>query len=130
MHRLTIAVLPGDGIGPEVTREAVRALRTVAEYCDYDFRFREFPIGGIAVEQTGTPLPRPTLDACLEADAVFLGAVGGPMWDALSRAQKPETGLLELRRALGGFANLRPARCLPVLADASPLRKEVVSGSD
>ena len=130
MPRLTIAVLPGDGIGPEVTREAVRVLRAVAEYCDCEFRFREYSIGGVAIEQTGSPLPRATLDGCLEADAVFLGAVGGPRWDALPRPQKPETGLLELRRALGGFANLRPARCMESLADASPLRKEIVSGAD
>jgi 3-isopropylmalate dehydrogenase len=129
-QQLTVAVLPGDGIGPEVTREAVRALKIVAEYTGCIFRLDEHPIGGCAVEQLGSPLPRTTLDACLASDAVLLGAVGGPQWDHLPRSQKPETGLLQLRAALGGFANLRPASCSPVLADCSPLRREVVSGAD
>lgn len=128
--RVTITVLPGDGIGPEVTGEAVRALSTVAEYTGASFDFQEHAIGGCAVEQFGTPLPRATLDACLASHAVLLGAVGGPQWDDRPRAQKPETGLLQLRAALGGFANLRPAVCIPVLAECSPLRKEIVSGAD
>lgn len=128
--KLKITILPGDGIGPEVTREAVRALRIVAEYSGCDFHFQEHLIGGCAVEETGSPLPRTTLDACLASDAVVLGAVGGPQWDSRPRAQKPETGLLQLRAALGGFANLRPATCLRVLADCSPLRKDIVSGAD
>lgn len=128
--QLKITVLPGDGIGPEVTRQAVRALRTVAEYNSSSFEFQEHAIGGCAVEQFGTPLPRTTLDACLSSDAVLLGAVGGPQWDDRPRAQKPETGLLQLRAALGGFANLRPAVCAPVLAEGSPLKREIVSGAD
>jgi 3-isopropylmalate dehydrogenase len=128
--QFTIAVLPGDGIGPEVTREAVRALKVVAECSGSAFRFEEHAIGGCAVEQFGSPLPRQTLDACLASDAVLLGAVGGSQWDDRPRAQKPETGLLQLRAALGGFANLRPAICSSVLADCSPLRKEIVSGAD
>jgi 3-isopropylmalate dehydrogenase len=128
--RITITILPGDGIGPEVTREAVRALSAVADYTGTSFEFQEHAIGGCAVEQFGTSLPRPTLDACLASDAVLLGAVGGPQWDDRPRAQRPETGLLQLRAALGGFANLRPAVCVPVLTDCSPLRQEVVSGAD
>ncbi|HZU22035.1 MAG TPA: isocitrate/isopropylmalate family dehydrogenase [Terriglobales bacterium] len=86
--QLKITVLPGDGIGPEVTREAVRALRIAGEYAGLSFEFQEHAIGGRAVEQFGTPLPRATLDACLASDAVLLGAVGGPQWDARPRAQK------------------------------------------
>jgi 3-isopropylmalate dehydrogenase len=124
-----ITVLPGDGIGPEVTREAVRILRAISEG-RFDFRFEEMPIGGIAVKQTGTPLPDATLQKCLASNAVFLGAVGGPEFDALPRPQKPETGLLGLRKALGGFANLRPAIAYDVLADCSPLRPEILRGAD
>jgi 3-isopropylmalate dehydrogenase len=124
-----ITVLPGDGIGPEVTREAVRILRAVSDG-RFDIRFEEMPIGGIAVKQTGTPLPEATLQKCVASDAVFLGAVGGPEFDSLSRAQKPETGLLGLRKALGGFANLRPAVAYDVLADCSPLRPEILRGAD
>jgi 3-isopropylmalate dehydrogenase len=126
---LKITVLPGDGIGPEVTREAVRILRAVSDG-RFDLRFDEMPIGGIAVKQTGTPLPDATLQKCLASDAVFLGAVGGPEFDSLPRAQKPETGLLGLRRELGGFANLRPAVAYDVLADCSPLRPEILRGAD
>jgi 3-isopropylmalate dehydrogenase len=124
-----IAVLPGDGIGPEVTRQAVRILRAVSEG-QLDLQFEDLPIGGIAVEQFGTPLPETTLAKCLASDAVLLGAVGGPQFDSLPPAQKPETGLLAIRKALGGFANLRPAIAYDVLADCSPLRPEVLKGAD
>jgi 3-isopropylmalate dehydrogenase len=124
-----ITVLPGDGIGPEVTHQALRVLRAV---CDgrLDLETEEMPIGGIAVKQHGTPLPEATLQKCLAADAVLLGAVGGPEFDSLPRAQKPETGLLAVRKALGGFANLRPAVAYEVLADCSPLRPEVLKGAN
>jgi 3-isopropylmalate dehydrogenase len=124
-----IAVLPGDGIGPEVTREAVRVLRAVSEG-KFDLQFEDLPIGGIAVKQFGTPLPETTLQKCLASQAVLLGAVGGPEFDLLPRAQKPETGLLAIRKALGGFANLRPAVAYDTLAECSPLRPEVLKGAN
>jgi 3-isopropylmalate dehydrogenase len=128
--RLKIAVLPGDGVGPEVTRQAVRILRTVGEFCGCEFQFIERPVGGTAITQTGSPLPPKTLETCLESDAVLLGAVGGPDFDKLPRAQKPETGLLQLRSALGGFANIRPAMSYSAIAACSPLQPRVVEGAD
>ena len=128
--QLRIVVLPGDGVGPEVTEQAVRVLREVAHIHDHDFNFETHPIGGAAIKQTRTPLPRATLDACLAADAVLLGAIGSPEFDHLSPAEKPEAGLLLLRKSLGGFANLRPIISYPALAGASPLRREVVDGAD
>ncbi len=128
--KLNITVLAGDGIGPEVTHEAVRILRAVADIHGYDFRFREERVGGAAIRQTGYPLPQETLDACLNSDAVLLGAVGGPEFDSLPPDRKPETGLLALRRALNAFANLRPAICYPPIADCSPVRLDVVKGVD
>lgn len=125
-----IAVLPGDGVGPEVTTEAVRVLRAVADLGGYDFAFATGAVGGAGVVADGSPLPRATLDRCLESDAVLLGAVGGPEFDALPPEQRPETGLLALRRALGGFANLRPVRCHAPVIDCSPLRPQVVLGAD
>jgi 3-isopropylmalate dehydrogenase len=127
---MKIAVLPGDGIGPEVTRQAVRILRAVGEFSGYEMQFVERPIGGTAVEQTGSPLPSKTLDTCLESDAVLLGAVGGPAYDTLPRNQRPETGLLQLRNALGGFANIRPAISYSSIVDCSPLQAKVVEGAD
>lgn len=123
-----IVVLPGDGIGPEVTAEAVRILRTLNDGGGYDFRFEEALIGGAAVHQKGFPLPPATLDACLAADAVLLGAVGGPAFDGLPAELRPESGLLQLRQALGGYANLRPARA--ILPERSPFRPEVIAGAD
>lgn len=127
---LKIAVLPGDGIGPEVTREAVRVLRAVGTSAGLDFRFEELPIGGMATDAYGTPLPADTLKKCQASDAVLLGAVGGPKWDPLPRSQKPETGLLGLRKGLGGFANLRPCLAYAALAECSPLRSEILKGAD
>ena len=100
--QLNITVLPGDGIGPEVTRQAVRVLRAVSDLGGHDFRFEERAIGGAAFERFGSPLPPATLDACLESDAVLLGAVGAPKYDSLPTSTRPEAGLLTLRRALGG----------------------------
>jgi 3-isopropylmalate dehydrogenase len=128
--RLEIVVLPGDGIGPEVTREAVRILRAVLDTYGYEFQCDERPIGGAAIKQFGTPLPKATLQACLESHAVLLGAVGGPEFDTLPATQRPEAGLLALRRALGGYANLRPAIAYPSIADCSPLRSEILRGAD
>ena len=127
---LKIAVLPGDGVGPEVTREAVRVLHAVSDVNGYDFEFREYPIGGAAVDAEKQPLPQRTLDGCLESDAVLLGAVGGPKYDALPVDLRPEAGILGLRKALGVFANLRPAIAYEAVADCSPIRAEVLRGAN
>jgi 3-isopropylmalate dehydrogenase len=128
--RVNIVVLPGDGVGPEVTEQAVRVLREVGSTHGHHFHFEEHLVGGEAIRQSGSPLPDATLDACLGADAVLLGAIGSPDFDHLPSAQKPEAGLLRLRHSLGGFANLRPVSFQAALADASPLRLEVAEGSD
>jgi 3-isopropylmalate dehydrogenase len=125
-----IAVLPGDGIGPEVAAEGVRALRAVAEGFGHGFDFREALVGGCAIDAAGLPLPEGTLDLCRAADAVLLGAVGGPKWDDPQAKVRPEQGLLGLRRALGLFANLRPVAVRDALAAASPLRPELLRGVD
>ncbi len=125
-----ITVLPGDGVGPEVTAEAVACLEAVAERFGHRFRFQEALIGGAAVAATGDPLPAATLEHCRSCQAVLLGAVGGPAWDHHPRHQRPESGLLRLRQALGLYANLRPVAVHPSLEDASPLRPEIVRGTD
>ncbi len=125
-----IAVLPGDGIGPEVTDEAVRVLEAAAPAHGFSLAFETYPIGGIAIDQYGEPLPATTLAACREADAVLLGAVGGPNWDNETGPRRPESGLLKLRKSLGVYANLRPVTVPESLADASPLRAERVAGTD
>ena len=118
--RALIALLPGDGIGPEVTAQAARVLTAVGELYGHSFAQREAPVGGIAIDQTGDPLPAETVALCQAADAVLLGAVGGPRWGPSSPV-RPEQGLLGLRRALAVFANLRPAVPHPRVAAASPL---------
>src|ERR1700677_3699261 len=128
--KLKIAVLAGDGIGPEVTREATNILRAVAELGGHDFVFVEGLIGGTAITQTGSPLPTATLDAALECDAVLLGAVGDNKFNALPPDKRPEAGLLQIRQALGGFANLRPSIAYSALAESSPLRPEVTKDVD
>lgn len=125
-----IALLPGDGIGPEVTAEAARVLGAVAERFGHDLVLSEHPIGGAAIDATGYPLPPETLEACRHADAVVLGAVGGPRWDDPTAKLRPEGGLLALRRALGLYANLRPIRVRPLLSAASPLRPHLIEGVD
>jgi 3-isopropylmalate dehydrogenase len=117
-----IVLLPGDGIGPEVTRVAADVLRTCAAAGGYSFDFTELPFGGAGIEADGEPLPAATLAACLEADAILLGAVGGPRWDARPPGHRPESGLLALRKGLGLYINLRPIRLRPALAGISPLR--------
>lgn len=124
----TIALLPGDGIGPEVVAEARRVLEAIAAAFRHTFIFREGLIGGGAIDATGTALPEETLRLCLEANAVLLGAVGGPKWSDPAAPIRPEQGLLALRRAMGVYANLRPVVVLDALADASPLRPERVRG--
>jgi 3-isopropylmalate dehydrogenase len=128
--QLKIVVLPGDGVGPEVTEQAVRVLREVASIHGHSFRFAEHIVGGAAIREKGSPLPQETLDACLAADAVLLGAIGSPEFDHLPANERPEAGLLGLRQALGGFANLRPVKCWSPLTSASPLRSEVIEGTD
>jgi 3-isopropylmalate dehydrogenase len=125
-----VVVLPGDGIGPEVTKQAVAVLQAVSDVCGYDFRFETHRVGGSAIEQDGTPLPERTLAACLEADAVLLGAVGARKYENATGEMRPEAGLLALRQALGGFANLRPVRTYDSVADCSPLREDVIRGAD
>ena len=125
-----IAVLPGDGIGPEVTRGAIQVLRATASRFHLSLEFREAPIGGSAYEATGTPLPDATLAVCRHADAILFGAVGGPQWDALSRKVRPEQGILALRKTFDLYANLRPAKLFTPLAEVSPLRREVIEGVD
>lgn len=127
---MKLAILPGDGIGPEVVSEAVKVLTAVKEKFNLDLDWQESPIGGTAYDLTGVPLPKESLSLAKEADAVLLGAVGGPQWDSLDRHLRPEKALLELRSALDLFANLRPATVFPELAEASTLKKEVVSGVD
>ena len=127
---LKIAILPGDGIGPEVTDEGVRVLESVAEVFGHQLRLSRSDIGGAAIQSTQDPLPEATLRACRSSDAVLLGAVGGTTFDDLPAHVRPEKGLLRLRKELGVFANLRPAVCLPALEDCSPLRAEIVRGTD
>ena len=128
--KLTITVVAGDGIGPEVTNEAIKALNAVAQHGGHTFTYKEALIGGVAIDAYGTPLPQETLDAALASDAVFLGAVGHNKFNALPPHERPEAGLLAIRAALGGFANLRPAFAHPALAHNSPLRPEVIEGAD
>ncbi len=125
-----ITVLGGDGIGPEVTAAGVAVLQSAARRYGHEFEFTEALIGGAAIDATGSPLPPRTIDACRSSDAVLLGAVGGPKWSDTGARVRPEQGLLELRRTLGLFANIRPVRTLPAVLDASPLKREVVEGVD
>jgi len=125
-----IALLGGDGIGQEVTPEARRVLEVVCKATGVSFEFEPALIGGAAIDAAGEPLPPSTLKLCEESDAILFGAVGGPKWDHLPQEQKPERGLLGLRKELDLFANLRPARCFPMLVDASPLKRSVVEGTD
>src|SRR3989440_3167435 len=127
---LKITILPGDGIGPEVTDEAVRVLNNVARRFNHELSLDRKEVGGAAVLSSNHPLPDDTIHSCLASGAVLLGAVGGPSFDKFPKHLRPESGLLRLRRELGAFANLRPAVCFPALEDCSPLRPEVVRGTD
>ncbi|MGE5485766.1 MAG: 3-isopropylmalate dehydrogenase [Ignavibacteriales bacterium] len=122
--RLKVAVLAGDGIGPEVTAQAVEAMKAAAAAVGITVVFEHMPVGGEAIEQAGEPLPGRVLDGCRKSDAVLLGAVGGPRWNGLPQARRPEAGLLALRQEMGLWANLRPVDMYPSLAAASPLRPE------
>ncbi|MBV9881153.1 MAG: 3-isopropylmalate dehydrogenase [Gemmatirosa sp.] len=130
MSTHTIALLPGDGVGPEVVAEARRAIEAACESSGASIAFEEALIGGAAIDATGVPLPDETVALCRRADAVLLGAVGGPKWDDPSAKVRPEQGLLGIRRTLGLFANLRPVHPHPALADASPLRPERIANVD
>ena len=125
-----ILLLPGDGIGPEVVAETVKIINWFSENGPVKFTTSEALLGGAAYDAVGTPFPQETVDAALKSDAVLLGAVGGPKWESLPIASRPEKGLLGIRKALGLFANLRPAQCFDALADASTLKHEVVAGLD
>jgi 3-isopropylmalate dehydrogenase len=127
-HR--IAVLAGDGIGQEVIPEAQKVLQVVGKATGVSFEFEPGLVGGAAIDATGGPLPEATLALCRESHAILFGAVGGPRWDGLAQEMKPERGLLRIRKELDLFANLRPARCFPMLIDASPLKRSVVEGTD
>ncbi|HYL15991.1 MAG TPA: 3-isopropylmalate dehydrogenase [Terriglobales bacterium] len=127
---LNLTILPGDGIGPEVTEEAVHVLEAVAESFGHQVQLVRKNIGGAALVVSNDPLPSDTLQACLASGAVLLGAVGGPAFDEYPRHLRPEAGLLRLRKELGAFANLRPAVCFPALQDCSPLRPEIAKGVD
>lgn len=128
--QLRVTSLPGDGIGPEVTLQAVRVLEAVADGFGHDLELDEKKVGGAALTVCGDPLPPDTIEACRNSDAVLLGAVGGPAFDHYPREVRPEAGLLRLRQELGAYANLRPAVFYPVLAGCSPLREDVVRGAD
>ena len=129
MHK--IALLPGDGIGPEIVPQAVRVLEAVGKKFNLEFQFETALIGGAAYDATGHPLPEATLELCRRSDAILLGVVGGPKWDNLEPDLRPERGaLLPLRKELGLYANLRPAAVNPALASASTLKEEIVSGLD
>ncbi len=130
MTSYRITLLPGDGIGPEITAVARLLLDAVAARHGFDLRYDEQPIGGAAIDTSGVPLPESTLEACRRSDAVLLAAIGSPQYDNLPRERRPETGLLGLRAGLGLFANLRPVRIIPALAGASSLRPEVIAGVD
>ena len=126
-----ICLLPGDGIGPEITAEAVKVLRAIGEASGVSFDFHEALLGGIAIDETGSPLPAGTLAEAHAADAVLLAAIGGPKWDTTDPAKpRPEQGLLGIRKELGLYANLRPVRIFPPLADASSLKPEALAGVD
>ncbi len=127
VHR--VAVLPGDGIGPEVMFQALRVLDKVSSLFEINFEFDQQPVGGAAIDELGTPLPEVTLKACEQSDAILFGSVGGPKWENLPPDEQPERGaLLPLRKHFGLFANLRPSVCFPSLVHASPVRRDLVEG--
>lgn len=130
MQKLKIAVLKGDGIGPEIVDSALAVLDVLSSKYKFDYELKEGLIGGIAIDKTSNPLPSETIDICKQADAVLLGAVGGPKWDDLPTHQKPEKGLLGIRKALDLYANLRPAKVFDALIDSSPLKNDIVKGTD
>src|SRR5579871_771250 len=127
--QLNILILPGDGIGAEVTQEAVKVLKRTAAKFGHQLALSEGLLGGIAIQKTGTPLPQQTVDLALHADATLMGAVGLPEFDQAPPDQRPEKGLLGIRRVLGVYANLRPVRSYKALLDSSPLKNDLVDGA-
>ena len=125
-----IVLLPGDGIGPEVVQQGVRVLQSIASKFGHHFEFSEHLIGGIAIDETGDALPNSTVVACKSSEAILLGAVGGPKWDDPNAKTRPEAGLLKIRKELGLFANLRPIVTFAELLDSSPLKREIIEGTD
>ena len=123
---INIALIPGEGIGPEVIEQAKKVLSSISRKYNVEFNYTEVLMGGVALDKTGVPLPEETVNICKQSDAVLLGAVGGPKWDNLPGHLRPEAGLLGIRKALGVFANLRPAILFPQLKDASTLKPEVL----
>ena len=130
MGRFKIAVMEGDGIGPEIVAEGIKVLDEVAKRFNHEFEYEKVYVGGCAIDRFGEPLPKSEVDKILKCDALFFGAVGGPKWDNLPQDKKPEAGLLGIRKALGAFANLRPAKVFEELIDASTLKPEVIRGID
>jgi len=129
--KLKIAVLKGDGIGPEVTNQAIKCLNAIAENFGHTFEYTEALVGATAIDQTGDPLPEATLDLCRNTDAVLFGAIGDPKYDNNPDSKvRPEQGLLRLRKELGLFSNIRPVKVFPTLIDSSPLKKKIISGTD
>ena len=127
MRTYKIGLLKGDGIGPEIVESAVKVLEAVGKQCDIRFEFTSYLIGGVAIDQTGVPLPEETVKGCLASDSVLLGAVGGPKWDSLPGHLRPEKALLGIRSAMGLFTNLRPAKLYPALKGECPLREDIVA---
>jgi 3-isopropylmalate dehydrogenase len=127
---LDVMLLPGDGVGPEVVEQAVRILEAVGRKFNHQFTFEHELIGGCSIDQFGVSLTDETVEKCKKSSAVLMGAVGGPKWDDPSAKDRPERGLLRIRKELGVFANLRPVRVHPALIDSSPLRPEKLAGVD
>jgi len=129
MGTYNIAVIKGDGIGPDIIEQAIKVMEKIGEKYNHTFNFKEVLLGGAAIDECGTPIPQETIDVCKVSDSVLLGAVGGPKWDHLKGEMRPESGLLGIRSALGLFANLRPALMHKALADSSPIKQEIIGDS-
>ena len=127
MGNYKIAVIKGDGIGPEIVNSAIKVMEKVAEIHNHNFQFEEVYMGGCAIDKFGEPLPDSELKKCLNSDSILLGAVGGPKWDNIESSKRPEKGLLKLRKELEVYANLRPAKIIPILEGSSPLKKEIIN---
>ena len=130
MKKYNISLIKGDGIGPEIVDEAVKVLDAVSGACDFTLDYKEYLMGGIAIDETGVPLPQETINGVLNSDACLFGAIGGEKWDTLPRELRPETGLLKFREEMGVYANLRPAIVYDELVNASTLKPEVIQGCD
>jgi len=130
MKNYNISIIKGDGIGPEIVDEAIKVLNAVSKKCNFTLAYKEYLMGGIAIDETGTPLPKETVTGVLNSDACLFGAIGGEKWDTLPRDLRPETGLLNFREQMGVYANLRPAIVYDELVNASTLKPEVIKGCD